>query len=1220
MMENLPHTANDPWPPLSLLQRVDEVSDRFEDAWEAGQQPRIEEYLAEIPEPGRPALLRELLALELRYRRREGETPAPAEYQRRFPGHAGVVDDAFLKEPSAAAGGERTPPEGRSVCREDQPEPRPGLRSRAGTGSPELSLPETGPTATGTRRTVAGYEVLGQLGRGGMGVVYRARHVRLDRVVALKMIRAGASASPEELARFRDEAALQARFHHPHIVQIFEVGDTTDGPYFALEYVDGGSLAHKTAGTPQPARAAAGLVETLARAIQYAHQKGLVHRDLKPANILLTCDGTPKVGDFGLAKRLDGDAGWSKTGDVLGTPSYMAPEQTMGNPKEVGPLADVYALGVILYELLTGQPPFKGETTLDTVLLVRGQDPVPPRRLQPKVPADLQTICLKCLRKEPARRYASAEALADDLRAFLDGRPIQARPAGRVERLWRWGRRNPGLAVTGSLAALALVAVTVVSIFFAVRETSHAQDLAKALGAEAAALQEKAVALQAETEYRRQAEYRLAENYLDQGQNLCQQGRVVSGVLRMAYGLNIAPAGADDLRRVIAASLGAWRPLMPSLRARLSHTGPVLTVAVSPDGTLLLTGSADKTAQLWNAATGQPIGKPLRHGQRVTAVAFHPDGRLVLTGSWDKTAQLWDVATGTSVNTFRHRTEVDAVAFSPDGKVFVTGCRDGKAYLWEPSARGKVDKELRRLEERGHTKPIRAVAFSPNGRQILTGSADNTALVWDTDTGQRIGELLRQHGTGTQPAHNGPVRAVAVSPDGQTFLTASEDRHIRLWDAATCKPRGKDPEVLYEGILAVAFNPKDEGRTFLTGGGDGTVTKWETATKKKQGKLLGHSGEVLAVAFCPDGQTVLTGSEDTTAQLCAMAHEHTAFLTLVPEKQVRVVAFQPDGRTALTARWTKVQMWDTTQLKGVLPRDIVSYSVPSPEGGIQTAALSPDGKKALVARANGTVHLFDVKTAEELLQFPTVASRIRAVTLSPDGRFALTGSSDAKARLWDLENGAQVGQPLEHNKAVRAVAFNRTGRLMATGSDDTTARLWDRESAKEIGMPFPHPGRVLAVAMSPDDRFILTGCADGAARLWDRETGKVKAALLHDEPVRAVSYSRDGTHLLTASDDATARLWDPATGKPIGPPFRHADPVKAAVFSPTGQTFLTAAGAAHVWEVHPPAKGEGERYVRWIQVLTGMELVPNGEAVRLNLPTWQERRQRLDDLGGPPLP
>jgi serine/threonine-protein kinase len=346
---------------------------------------------------------------------------------------------------------------------------------------------------------IPGYEVEAILGRGGMGVVFRARHLALNRLVALKMALVGAYAEPRERERFRREAEAVARLRHPNVVAVYDVGEADGRPYFTMEYVEGGSLAHKLAGTPQPARAAAALVATLAGAMQAAHQGGIVHRDLKPANVLLTADGTPRITDFGLAHRLEGGAGLTQSGVPLGTPSYMAPEQARGQTHAVGPATDVYALGAILYECLTGRPPFRAETPAETVLQVIYQEPVPPRSLQPKVPRDLETICLKCLHKEPARRYASAQALADDLGRFGEGRPIQARRLGLGARLWRWGRRQPAAAALLA-TALAFVGLAIGGGWWLERQRAErreetARQEGRAWQAVEAAL-EKAAALQ----------------------------------------------------------------------------------------------------------------------------------------------------------------------------------------------------------------------------------------------------------------------------------------------------------------------------------------------------------------------------------------------------------------------------------------------------------------------------------------------------------------------------------------------------------------------------------------------------------------------------------------------------------------------------------------------------------------------------------------------------
>ncbi|QEH33202.1 Serine/threonine-protein kinase PknB [Aquisphaera giovannonii] len=411
---------------LSLAARVDRACDLFEAAWREGTRPRIEDYLEAVPEPDRSTFLGQLLASELEARLIGGERPAPADYLDRFPGHSAAISAAFdavgvpdtLADPTMRA----DPGPGKSFHRVERAGP---LRSTAG---------------------VPGYEILGELGRGGMGVVYKARDLRLNRVVALKTLPA-ADASPEAISRLLAEAEAIARLEHPQIVRVHGVGDHEGHPYFEMEYVDGGSLADRLDGRPRPPRDSAALVKALARAVHEAHRLGVVHRDIKPANVLLSADGTPKLTDFGLAKLLD-DSGArapiTRSGALLGTPGYMAPEQAEGRASRVGPGADVHALGALLYELMTGRRPFPGPSLIETLEQVRTAAPAPPRSLVHGLPRDLETICLKCLEKDPLLRYGDARTLAEDLDRFLRGEPIVARPAGALERVARVVARGRG--------------------------------------------------------------------------------------------------------------------------------------------------------------------------------------------------------------------------------------------------------------------------------------------------------------------------------------------------------------------------------------------------------------------------------------------------------------------------------------------------------------------------------------------------------------------------------------------------------------------------------------------------------------------------------------------------------------------------------------------------------------------------------------------------------
>ncbi len=468
--------------PLTLAERVDRACDAFESAWRSGRQPRIETYLAEAAESERPALLHELLIGELELRLGSGETPSREEYEVRFPGYTAVLALVFVgvETPDGlkldVTAGSPRHGEGRPEAAAfigDREASAPGasaptvtavLQQEFGMGAagfPKRKRPAA--PSFPVKPSIPGFEILKELGRGGMGVVYLARELRLNRPCALKMIRAGNLAGARETRRFLAEAEAAARLRHPNIVQVFSLGECDGLPYLELEYVEGGSLADQLDGTPRPPHDATRLVETLARCIGAAHALGIVHRDLKPANVLLSADGIPKITDFGLARAMDSDSGLTASEEILGTPSYMAPEQAGGKSKQAGPAADVYALGAVLYELLTGRPPFKAATVLETLEQVRSTEPVPPSRLVPRLPRDLETICLKCLQKASSARYESAARLAADLTRYLEGQPIEARPIGRAHRLWRWCRRNKAVAVLTASVATLLVASTIVA-------------------------------------------------------------------------------------------------------------------------------------------------------------------------------------------------------------------------------------------------------------------------------------------------------------------------------------------------------------------------------------------------------------------------------------------------------------------------------------------------------------------------------------------------------------------------------------------------------------------------------------------------------------------------------------------------------------------------------------------------------------------------------------
>jgi serine/threonine protein kinase len=531
---------------------------------------------------------------------------------------------------------------------------------------------------------VPGYEILEELGRGGMGAVYKARQVKLNRIVALKMILSGEHAGSDQLERFRTEAEVVARLQHPNILQIFEVGECDGLPFLSLEFLDGGSLSDDLDGTPWPTRAAARLVEDLAQAIHAAHEHNVVHRDLKPGNVLLTHERVPKIADFGLAKRLDTDAQQTRSGAILGTPSYMAPEQAGGKPEQIGPPVDIYALGAILYELLTGRPPFKAETPLDTIFQVLDDSPVPPCQLRPKLPRDLETICLTCLRKAPRLRYASALALAEDLRLFLKGKAILARRMGPWETVWRDMKRNRAITFT----------MVVIS-------------LAGAIG-------------------------------IEEGWRAHLQYSQLMGNLN-TRSEQLKKSSDPSLHAATTEAKKELPPALP-LAANLSHHvvghgGRVLTMAFGPDSQRLAVAGADRMIRLYDVAQTNAFRVLEGHEEDVSSVTFHPDGRQLASASWDRTVRLWDIENGRQQRTLKsHTRRANCVAFSPDGRLLASGGADETIRLFETD----TGKEIRVLPE---NRAVNSIAFSPQGGLLVAATEAGGVQIWDVVNGRPMGRL-----------------------------------------------------------------------------------------------------------------------------------------------------------------------------------------------------------------------------------------------------------------------------------------------------------------------------------------------------------------------------------------------------------------------------------------------------------------------------------------------
>ncbi len=1017
------------------------------------------------------------------------------------------------------------------------------------------------------------YRLLREIGRGGMGVVYEAEQESLGRRVALKVLPGHCSLDPRFRERFQLEAQAAARLHHPGIVPVFGVGEADGVPYFAMQFIDGHGLDvvidearrwfgsdHDTGEeTPGVLRSLAGLdspgpidagdttpesdadaesgparepedapgppdgagrrsrsthfrrvarmgLQT-AEALAYAHGQGTLHRDIKPSNLLLDSGGKVWIADFGLCKA-DGSENLTQAGDLVGTLRYMAPERFSGQSTI---RSDVYSLGTSLYELAVLRPAFTGSDRAAVVRSIIETDPPRPSRIDRSIPSDLEAIILKATCKEPEGRYASADDLAADLRAFLEDRPVTARAPTMAHLVWLAVRRNRAIAATVAVAVLLLVCATAFYVVTlresreeAVRESLEArrQSVLANLSAAESALRigdcDSARRWLARVpEEDRHWEWHHFASVVDQSLSTWEQRPHGSVVVRYS------PDGALVARANFTTITLTDAETGEIVRELRGHRSWVVSLEFSRDGRLLLSSSsAGKTARLWDVETGEELLRIRHPWEEIWDAALSPDENRIATASRGYSVRLWDAASGALLDTFEgHTGKVTAVAFAPGGGELASASEDGTARIWSLGDVG-APRVLR-----GHHDSVNDVEYSPDGARIVTCSADETIRVWDAASGKAVATLV---------GHDAGVRAVSLSPDGELIASASDDHTLRLWS-------------LHDGRLLAT--------------------------------LRGHSGNVADVDFRHDGARLVSVSGDSTCRQWDAAP--VGSVRVLPAYRARTVAFMPGGDLLFSAGGDGlVRLWD-------LATDQEITTLAGHATTVIDLEMSPDGARLASVSIDGVVRLWDATTLQELAAFAGEQSPVGHISFSPDGSRLLVCQRDGTAMIRSLPENVEIGRieiPAEKG------AFSPDGRLLALRHRDLVTLV--DPSTGRVARTLPRHGEpVHDLCFSPDGAWLVTTSWDRTARLWDARTGELIRILRgHTRPVLTASFSHDGSRLATASIDSTVRVWAIPGGDQVATLVAAEKDWVRARFSPDGTRIAAASwtdGVVKVWSTEP---------------------------------------------------